>query len=232
MSWFLSKLPRRFTRWRLSPRPWRSTGSEPEVCAGVDPFHHTFLVESRAGAERSLRSRRLSGPGAQGADRAARAVRAAGIARGPAVSLEEMTAPGPLGLREHFSKLDLHFVGAHRFGKPEALGDPEDVGVDGDGLLPVGVAQHDVGGLPSHPRELDQFFEGLRNGAAHLDEPPGRADDAPGLRPVEARRANLFLQGCRVRFGVVLGGSVLLEEAPGGPVSPLVPALGRAGRLA
>jgi hypothetical protein len=56
------------------------------------------------------------------------------------VGLEEMARPGPGFPWQDLDELVVDFDGVRRSREPQALGHPEDVGVDSDRLLAEGVA--------------------------------------------------------------------------------------------
>ena len=85
---------------------------------------------------------------------------------------------------------------------PEAVGDPVDVGVDGDRRDPVAEDEDAVRGLrpDAGQREQRLVVPGHRSPVLLEDRPRARADD-PALRPVEADRPHDRLEHPRVGSG-------------------------------
>jgi hypothetical protein len=88
----------------------------------------------------------------------------------------------PEGLRNNPIKLELDAKRVLAGGKAGAVAHPEDVRVDGEGLLVEGGVENDVGRLPPDSRQLLQLFACARHLAAMVaDERFGQGDDVLGL---------------------------------------------------
>jgi len=122
----------------------------------------------------------------------------------------------PEGLGHHLLQLELDLKRVLPGSKAGAVAHPEDVRVDGEGLLVESGVENDVGRLPPDPRQLLEIFARARDLAAMVaDESFGQGDDvlrlgveqANGLDgvadPILAerdhllRRPDMFEQGSR-----------------------------------
>ena len=93
----------------------------------------------------------------------------------------------PEGLRNDFLKLELDPKRVLSGSKAGAVAHPEDVRVDGEGLLIEGGVQNDVGRFPPDSRQLLQLFARAWDLAAMIaDERFGQGDDILGLCVEEA----------------------------------------------
>ena len=89
------------------------------------------------------------------------------------------------------------------------------------------VAQDQVGGLPAHPRQGQEFLHGAGHLAVVLlQQHPGGKDNVPGLGPEKAAGVNVGFKVLRLRRGQSLQGRELGKEGRGHLVDPLVGALG------
>ena len=98
-----------------------------------------------------------------------------------------------------------------RLGDADAVRDAQHVTVDRQPGNAEGVAEHDVGGLASHSRQLDQLLHRLRHFAAVIrDQRLRHAEERFRLGAEESGRVNLRLElrrcgpGERARVGVAL----------------------------
>jgi hypothetical protein len=79
------------------------------------------------------------------------------------------------------------------------MGDPFNMGIDGDRLLAEGVPQDNICGLPAYPRKGGELFQGPGNLAFEFFRDPITAiDDAFGLIAIKARGTNFFFQSWKV----------------------------------
>src|SRR5436853_6905707 len=171
------------------------------------------------------------GPGTQRADRANRARRLSCRAGAAPVRRQEVGRQRPLPPGEHIDELVMDLVGVLGAREPEALGDPEDVGVHGDRRLVEGVTEDDIGRLEADARQRGQRLPCPRLRApVALAERPCHADERARLGAVEARRVDQALERRDVGPGPVTGRAILREERGRHHVHALVGALGRQDR--
>src|SRR4030042_3926305 len=101
---------------------------------------------------------------------------------------------GPLLLWNdlHQVEFDLDRIAVLR--QTDPLADPLDMGIHRDSRNPKGIAQDDIGCLPSHTREGHQFLQGLRDLSSESCQQLLAALPY-GLRiiSVESRRSDLLL---------------------------------------
>src|SRR5439155_1396970 len=112
------------------------------------------------------------GPGTQRADRANRTRRLPCRAGAAPVRRQEVGRPRPLPPWKHIDELVVDLVGVLGTRQPEALGDPEDMGVHGDRRLVEGVRADDLSRTRA-PR-VQRF--------PHRTLPSGAGSDAEGVR--------------------------------------------------
>jgi hypothetical protein len=134
--------------------------------------------------------------------------------------------PVTLGEQRTDRVLDLDGVGL--LGPAEAAGQPAEVGVDGDAGDVECVAEHDVGGLAAHARQLHEVLEAARDlPVVMLHQVGGELEQRLGLGAEEAQRPDDALEGLAVggghRASVGVGG----EERGSHGVDPLVGGLRR-----
>lgn len=97
------------------------------------------------------RSYGLIWPGAEGADRAVRAIGSPGCADGTAVEDEQVSQAGPLLSWDDPTELLLDLILFVAGGQAKAIGHPRDMGVYCNPLGDTeGVTQNDVGSLTPH----------------------------------------------------------------------------------
>jgi len=85
------------------------------------------------------------------------------MARASPVNDQEMGGLDPLGLGQESAELIVDLLGVARPGESETLGDTRHVRIDGKGGNAKGIAEDDIGGLPSHARQLHELGEGPRD---------------------------------------------------------------------
>ena len=82
----------------------------------------------------------------------------------PAEEDEPMTKAVAFLGRQQLFQLLLHLVGILGVAQPQPVGDPDAVGVRHHHAGDVeNIAAHEIGGFPSHPRQLDELLHRLGN---------------------------------------------------------------------
>ena len=191
------------------------------------------------GERTGARAGRLSHGGSRGAlgqSRGEDAGVAAGAARdahGPAMTDQEVREQRPAVLGKQRHQVLFHLLRVVLGGEPEQPGDPADVGVHRDALIPSeGVAEHHVGRLPADPRQGAEGVHRVGNPAAvprhHL---PGHRDQVLRLVPEEPGGADqlldVFLAVPRAR---ARASGYRCEERRSDEIDPRVGALRREDR--
>ena len=139
-----------------------------------------------------------------------------------------MVGAGLPALRHAFQQLVGNRVGRFPGRQPGAVGDPKDMGVDGDGRLAERLVHHHVGGLAPDPGQLEQGVALARHLPAVIaDQRLAQGHDILGLGVEQADRLDVLAhpidaQGDHLR-GRVGGG----EQGGGCLVDPDVGRLGR-----
>jgi CRP/FNR family cyclic AMP-dependent transcriptional regulator len=144
----------------------------------------------------------------------------------PAVPDDQLRHSDPVLGREkgHEVPLDLHRIGL--LGPLESLGQPQDMGIDGDAGHSEGLAEDHVGGLAADTGQAHEVVEVLgylpaEAVAQHLTDAKQRG----GLVPEEAGRGDDALKVGTVSGSQSGRGWVGGKELRGDPVDPLIGAL-------
>src|SRR5579875_991154 len=125
-------------------------------------------------------------PAAQGAAPAGGPPRMAHL---PAVQDEPVVGPRPFPPRNDAGEVGLGAVGVLGVAPPQAVGHPEDVSVDGQGVLTECVRQHHIGRFSPHAGKLHELRLGDAAGklpTVALQYQTGRSRQIARLRPVKA----------------------------------------------
>lgn len=132
-----------------------------------------------------------------------------------------MVRIAPERLRNDPFELRFHFLDGFSRSKAAPIADPEDMGIDREGLLPKGRVEHDIGSLSANAGKLLQLFPSSRNlTAVTFDECPAERNDILGLGVEQPDGLDRF---SKVLFSKVdhLGGrGNSPEEWPGSNVDP------------
>ena len=133
----------------------------------------------------------------------------------------------PPGRRRLLLQLRLDQVHIPAASEAGAVGDPEDMGVDREGLLAERDVHDDVGGLAPDPGQRLQRVAVARHLAAMLlDQGPGESDDVLRLGVEQADRPDVLLQAFLAERKHLLRRGDLPEQVPGGAVHARVGRLG------
>ena len=139
-----------------------------------------------------------------------------------------MVGPGQGVLWNNGHQLSLDLIGRLAIGQLEPVGDPVDVGVDGDGRFDIELVQHHAGSLSAHSRKgFKRGPVGRHLSAMLVDQDLRQGDDILGLVAVEpdgldVLRDPLQTQGQHVSW--IVG---LFEQRLDGLVDALVRGLSR-----
>ena len=130
--------------------------------------------------------------------------------------------------RQQLFQLLLHLVGILGVAQPQPVGDPDAVGVRHHHAGDVeNIAAHEIGGFPSHPRQLDELLHRLGNlPVIHVPQHPRHGHDVPGLGLVQPAGSDIFPHLLGGGVGKRVEGRVPLEQRRGYQVHPRVGALG------
>jgi len=137
-----------------------------------------------------------------------------------------MTGQGPAVLRNNVHQLEFDFIRVLRLGPAQTVGHPFHVGVNGNSLLPIRVAQDDIGRFPAYSGKRREFFEGARNPPFKLlNDPLAAADHIFGFIMIKTCRTNFSFEGFQVGPGEICDVAVFPEEILGDPIHPFIRAL-------
>lgn len=137
----------------------------------------------------------------------------------------------PISGREQLLEVAFHLHRIVVVGPAEPTRESSDVGIDGDAGHSEGVPQHDVGCLATHPRQGDEFVEGVRHFAIMaIAQGLSHPDDIAGLGPEEAGRLDDLLEFLPIRRREIRRGPIAVEQRRCHLVHPDIGALGAQNR--
>lgn len=134
-----------------------------------------------------------------------------------------MASHGPAVLRDYCHQLEFDFIRIIRLSPAQTVGESFHVGVYGNGLLTIGVAQDDIGRFPAYSRKSSEFFQRAGNPPLELlDDHLAAAGHIFGLIMVKTCRADFFFEGFKVGPGEICGVMVFSEKILGDQIHPFI----------
>jgi len=134
-----------------------------------------------------------------------------------------MASHGPAVLRDYCHQLEFDFIRIIRLSPAQTVGDSFHVGVYGNGLLPIDIAQDDVGRFPAYSGESSKVLQGARNlPLEFLNDHLAAAGHIFGLIMVKTCRADFFFEGFKVGPGEICGVMVFSEKILGDQIHPFI----------
>ena len=119
----------------------------------------------------------------------------------------------PEFLRHSFHELVLHPGRVRRLGESQTVRYALHVGIHHQRRLVVNVAEDQIAGFPSDPRQRNQLLNAVRHHAVEAFEQCRRTGlDIARLVAIEAGRADVLLQLSELRCSEVLQTAVLFEQ--------------------
>ena len=138
-----------------------------------------------------------------------------------------MAGQGPTIWRDYRHQLEFDFIRIIRLSPAQTMGNSFHMGVHSNGLLPIDVAQDDVGRFPAYSGESSKILQGAGNLPLELlHDHLAAAHYIFGLVMVKTCGTDLLFKGFKIGLGEICSVTVFSEEILGDPIHPFVRALG------